>query len=400
MAPETRGVEFSRYANASERILSSMRPGMLKMRGFLGRSKIREIEDTEFNLRPERLIVATATQAKRNRLGNNYDAAYQNRVIGEGMIADGMGDNPNAGWASKVAVVYIADYTSNRIPVIGESARDVERGLYDAIEDAHYKLVGENAKLPKELRAGSTALVYRVVGDKKLVYAHSGDSSLKVLRAGKIIHVTREHTIQRHAFEGNYAKLYRLPQNMAEFIEAAENQGLNVEIKYERNDAGQDIPYAEVTFRDRKGKNILREIDEILTQTDYSPEQLNNQLRITMDFKTILNAFYRNRNETTGGIGLENGPALIDSGIFTLQPGDLIAAGSDGVFDNVKGDILASMLKKRVTEKIQAINLQDPARIKEVKERILVEAAHYIVDDVHRLGPKYDDATLSLALAA
>ncbi len=121
---------------------------------------------------------------------NNQDSAFAGeRLL---LVSDGMGGHAGGDVASALCVASIA-------PLNNESftTSDMLERLGDAIERARIDLV-QQARAHATLSGMGTTVTGLLLCENKLAMAHMGDSRGYLLRDGKLIQVTKDHTFVQH----------------------------------------------------------------------------------------------------------------------------------------------------------------------------------------------------------
>lgn len=123
------------------------------------------------------------------------------KVIGKLLIiavADGLGSYHGSDVASRTAVNFILE----------KFARDVENGLDVLIPDyatalisAAHKAVIEKKRALGGIDTGCTTIAVVITNSSKTVTAHIGDSRIYIIRDGKIVYRTRDHSLAQLAVD-------------------------------------------------------------------------------------------------------------------------------------------------------------------------------------------------------
>lgn len=135
--------------------------------------------------------IATACS---NRLGNrpsNQDRCLVLQRRGQVLlaVADGMGGHARGDLAAQTAIDSLArSFAAQRGPV-----DTPQTFLQRALEAAHLDVIDAGEACERGLRPRTTCVVCLVQGDQAH-WAHSGDSRLYLLRGGKLLRRTRDHT--------------------------------------------------------------------------------------------------------------------------------------------------------------------------------------------------------------
>ncbi|MES9845415.1 MAG: Stp1/IreP family PP2C-type Ser/Thr phosphatase [Candidatus Sedimenticola sp. PURPLELP] len=191
------------------------------------------------------------------------------------VLADGMGGYNSGEIASQVAVETIAAYL---MPVLG-SVEEAEAPLVDAVGAANKSIF---AAIDEDTRyeGMATTVVLGVFGERKLHYAHVGDSRLYRLRDGRLDRLTRDHSmIQELVDQGMF-------ESMEEAHEAGVRnnvltRGLGVDQQLEVDTADIQIKTGDLFLFCSDGlSNMVNDhvMEEILSASDQSIESKTDQL--------------------------------------------------------------------------------------------------------------------------
>lgn len=105
------------------------------------------------------------------------------------VIADGMGGHNAGEIASKIAVDKVIDYISSL-----ESIEDLEIVIKDAIQFSN-KQIYEFSKTNDTLSGMGTTITACLAAGNKLVVANVGDSRCYIISKGRLIQVTKDHSL-------------------------------------------------------------------------------------------------------------------------------------------------------------------------------------------------------------
>lgn len=128
------------------------------------------------------------------RRPHNQDSLKVDAQQGVIVLADGMGGHKAGEVASRIA----ADVAQEEL-LAAQSAESADRLVYQmrvgqAIESANQGLLGACEQKP-ELQGMGTTIVVALFRDKRIFYAHVGDSRLYRVRFGRVRRFTRDHTL-------------------------------------------------------------------------------------------------------------------------------------------------------------------------------------------------------------
>ncbi len=124
----------------------------------------------------------------------NQDSFYispDGRVL---VVADGMGGARGGGIASKLAVEAVAALYEKSPPDETDRAL-IQQWLVDAISDANRTVFSVACDVPPECRMGTTLLVSVQSKDGMIHIAHVGDSRAYLIRGGKTVVLTQDHSV-------------------------------------------------------------------------------------------------------------------------------------------------------------------------------------------------------------
>src|SRR5215472_2860466 len=141
------------------------------------------------------LEVATLTDVGRQRLNNEDSFLYwEPESDGEfaskgrlAVIADGMGGYEGGQEASRLAVETVR-YVYDR-----DSETDPQTALVNGLRSAHGSIQRFAVDHPQFAGMGTTCTAVSIV-ERRLYFAHIGDSRLYLIRAGSVSRLTRDHS--------------------------------------------------------------------------------------------------------------------------------------------------------------------------------------------------------------
>lgn len=123
------------------------------------------------------------------RRPRNEDAWFADADRGLFIICDGMGGHLGGDVASGMAV----DLVQEKF-VLPPSAEQIAPELENALRNANSR-IWSVAQLDDNLREMGTTITAAVIRDNTAYIAHVGDSSLYLIRSGRIKKLTRDHTV-------------------------------------------------------------------------------------------------------------------------------------------------------------------------------------------------------------
>jgi protein phosphatase len=130
----------------------------------------------------------------------NEDAWYADTALGLAMACDGVGGHSDGAWASAAAARLISRFLrrayAGRPADYFHSASVQERVIRRAIGFAHRKMLSDSDEEDQLYRRGSTVVgVWAPAGTAAAATVfHVGDSRLYLMRYGKLLQLTRDHS--------------------------------------------------------------------------------------------------------------------------------------------------------------------------------------------------------------
>lgn len=148
------------------------------------------------------LIVAKATHE--GMVGKNNEDALEalqirigNRTLHLGIVADGVGGQTAGEMASNLAVSTIKSHFQNLKHISSETVLSEMQAAIDAAN----RIVHERAHQDSELDGMATTVVMAAVMDGHLYTSHVGDSRVYIMRHGKLIQLSKDHSWVQEAVE-------------------------------------------------------------------------------------------------------------------------------------------------------------------------------------------------------
>lgn len=226
-----------------------------------------------------------------------YAIEKESRTV---FVGDGMGGEGSGGYfASRRASEIIMDTLRENDKLPTQDLDMIKGRLEESVRAAHRVVKVER---PGE---GTTASLAREViladGSKKLVWANVGDSSIRVFRDGRLIPISKAHSVQRLARESKV-----LPPEIPEYFRITTDE-------------------------------TLQEVNDELEQTNRPRDFLNHDLSAFLQF------YFSYRNKITSQVGIKE-EIDIDLGIFDLQQGDIVVMFTDGVDDTLTRDEITEVI--------------------------------------------------------
>lgn len=124
----------------------------------------------------------------------NQDSFYispDKRLI---VVADGMGGMKGGSKASKLAIAAVEKLWKNGTPTENDR-EDIEKWLVEAVSNANQEVFQAAAADPAVKDMGTTIVAAIHCGDGRLQIAHVGDSRAYMIRDGKTIVLTQDHSV-------------------------------------------------------------------------------------------------------------------------------------------------------------------------------------------------------------
>lgn len=109
------------------------------------------------------------------------------------LVADGMGGHNAGDIASSMAVKSIVKFIDENKEML-KNPDDIKRYIKKAIDQANDEIFIKSLD-SSEFNGMGTTLTMAYIGDKNLVIGHVGDSRAYLIREGKIIQLTDDHTL-------------------------------------------------------------------------------------------------------------------------------------------------------------------------------------------------------------
>lgn len=124
---------------------------------------------------------------------NNQDSAYAGtRLL---VVADGMGGAAGGDIASSIVVAHLAPLDD-----APGTADSLLANLTDALQSAHDEMV-ERTSVDERLKGLGTTCTAILRSENKLAMAHIGDSRAYLLRSGRLIQVTSDHSFVQYLID-------------------------------------------------------------------------------------------------------------------------------------------------------------------------------------------------------
>lgn len=133
----------------------------------------------------------TDTGCKRAENQDNFYISPDNRVF---VVADGMGGEKGGATASKLAVEAVAKVWQDR-STSGLDQDDIQNWLLEAVSAANSSVWITSGKDPDVQGMGTTIVVAVQADDGYIYIAHVGDSRAYMVREGKTIVLTQDHSV-------------------------------------------------------------------------------------------------------------------------------------------------------------------------------------------------------------
>lgn len=121
---------------------------------------------------------------------SNEDSLCAEPSLGLFAVADGMGGHQAGEVASQMAITELVSYLRINLPLFSDPAEALIKGV-----QAANRLVFQLSCSYRSFRGMGTTLTAALVKDKKLFWAHVGDSRLYLLRGGGVAQLTEDHSL-------------------------------------------------------------------------------------------------------------------------------------------------------------------------------------------------------------
>ncbi|MGD9680901.1 MAG: Stp1/IreP family PP2C-type Ser/Thr phosphatase [Candidatus Obscuribacterales bacterium] len=128
---------------------------------------------------------------KRKENQDNFFVSEDNRVL---VVADGMGGMRGGSRASKIAVEAVSQMWDSKKPHDSDHAK-IQQWLFEAVSKANELVYNAAAADPAVKDMGTTIVAAIHSGDGSLQIAHVGDSRAYLVRDGKTIVLTQDHSV-------------------------------------------------------------------------------------------------------------------------------------------------------------------------------------------------------------
>jgi protein phosphatase len=133
----------------------------------------------------------TDTGCKRSENQDNYYISPDNRVF---VVADGMGGERGGATASRLAVEAVQKLWESKKPHKLDK-ESIQQWLVEAVSNANSSVWNTSAQDPAVHGMGTTIVVSVQSEDGHLYIAHVGDSRAYMIRDGKTIVLTQDHSV-------------------------------------------------------------------------------------------------------------------------------------------------------------------------------------------------------------
>ena len=128
---------------------------------------------------------------KREENQDNFFVSDDNRVL---VVADGMGGMRGGSKASRIAVTSMRNYIESN-SFEGKDQKELAKWLVSAVAEANTKVFEAAADDPEARDMGTTIVAVVQTDDGELQIAHVGDSRAYLVREGKTIVLTQDHSV-------------------------------------------------------------------------------------------------------------------------------------------------------------------------------------------------------------
>lgn len=164
-----------------------------------------------------RLEYAWQTDKGRRRSANE-DAVAVFPATGLVIVADGIGGASAGEVASRLATHVIGQRLGTRPAIDGDKAEALERAE-EAVESAN-RVIRESARRSRRYTGMGTTVVVGFAGLDWLVFVHVGDSRIYRLRGGRLVQLTKDHSLIQEVVDQGFfrnlddAQRYGIKQNI------------------------------------------------------------------------------------------------------------------------------------------------------------------------------------------
>jgi len=215
---------------------------------------------------------------------HNEDNLTMDTHLGLAVLADGMGGYQAGEVASKIAVETIREELSKPLKNLSRNKRDAHRGYHSAtvlLEQAIVKanqLIYESAELQSYYHGMGTTVVAALFHNDFVSIAHVGDSRLYRLRGNEFIQLTKDHSVRQELIDcGFYTPEQARHSPNKNLVTRALGVGQKVSVDIQEH----SILDQDIYLLCSDGLNDMledQEMHSLLTETDYSLEQLSHLL--------------------------------------------------------------------------------------------------------------------------
>lgn len=129
---------------------------------------------------------------KRDENQDNYFVSDDNRVL---VVADGMGGMRGGSKASRIAVGTIESYLKSKPMDKNENKEELAEWLVQAVAEANSMVFNAAADDPEARDMGTTIVAIAQTDDGEIQISHVGDSRAYLIRDGKTIVLTQDHSV-------------------------------------------------------------------------------------------------------------------------------------------------------------------------------------------------------------
>ncbi len=138
-----------------------------------------------------RVAAVTDRGCKRSENQDNYYVSPDNRVF---VVADGMGGELGGATASKLAVEAVEELWKEK-PPHGTDKEEIHQWLVEAVSNANHSVWSVSTNDPTVSGMGTTIVVAVQATSGMLHIAHVGDSRAYLIRDGKTVVLTQDHSV-------------------------------------------------------------------------------------------------------------------------------------------------------------------------------------------------------------
>ncbi len=143
---------------------------------------------------------------------NNEDSYYVNEDFGLFIAADGVGGQNAGEIASRLAVETISSFLIEKCESGNLSGNYIFKCINSAVNEANARILEKSMEKPEYFKMATTAVIVMLRGEKAYI-GNIGDSRAYLIRNGRIIRITEDHTMANQLIREG-----RLTEEEVEFL--------------------------------------------------------------------------------------------------------------------------------------------------------------------------------------